>query len=119
MIDSHAHLHACHAPVDELVATAAAAGVRRILTVGTDPESCASALAAADAHPAVWAAIGCHPNNAGLLDVELLREQAAHPRCAAIGETGLDHYRDSASHEDQHARSRRRSSSRASSRSRS
>jgi len=103
MIDSHAHLHACSGTQEELVAGAARAGVRRILTVGTDPGSCAAALAAAEAFPTVWAAIGCHPNNAGLLDRELLREQAGHRRCAAIGETGLDYYRDRAPREDQHA----------------
>ena len=94
MIDSHTHLDACEPPDAELVAAAEAAGVLRILTVGTDPDSCRAALAAAEAFPSVAAAIGCHPNNASQLDEALLRELAAHPRCAAIGETGLDYYRD-------------------------
>ena len=94
MIDSHTHLDACEPPDAELVAAAEAAGVCRILTVGTDPDSCRAALAAAEAFPSVAAAIGCHPNNASQLDEALLRELAAHPRCAAIGETGLDYFRD-------------------------
>jgi TatD DNase family protein len=70
------------------------AGVVRIVTVGTDPGSCAAALAAAEEYDSVWAAVGCHPNNAELLDEAQLRRDGAHPRCVAIGETGLDYYRD-------------------------
>jgi TatD DNase family protein len=99
LIDSHTHLDACEPPDEELVAAAAAAGVVRMLTVGTDPDSCAAALRAAERFPAVYAAIGCHPNVAAQLDRELLRELAAHPRCVAIGETGLDYYRDRAPRE--------------------
>jgi TatD DNase family protein len=73
---------------------AAATGIERLVTVGTDPASCARALAAVETFPSVWAAIGCHPNNAELLDAEQLRRDASHPRCVAIGETGLDYYRD-------------------------
>jgi TatD DNase family protein len=96
LIDSHTHLDACEPPDAELVAAASAAGVRRMLTVGTDPSSCRAALAAAERFPSVYAAIGCHPNTAQELDEPLLRELAAHPRCVAIGETGLDYYRDRA-----------------------
>ena len=104
MIDSHTHLDACAPPDEELVAAAVRAGVLRMLTVGTDPDSCAAALRAAERFPEVYAAIGCHPNVAGALDTELLRKQAAHPRCVAIGETGLDYYRDRAPRElQQHA----------------
>ena len=99
MIDSHTHLDACEPPDDELVAAAAAAGVVRMLTVGTDPASCRAALAAAERFPSVYAAVGCHPNAAGALDEALLRELAAHPRCVAIGETGLDYYREGAPRE--------------------
>jgi TatD DNase family protein len=86
------------------VREADAEGVRRLLTVGTDAESRREALAAAEAFPQVCAAIGHHPNsatgfdNADLADVEAL---AAHPRCRAIGETGLDYFRDHAPRADQ------------------
>lgn len=104
MIDSHTHLHVCKPNAAELVAAAAQAGVTRMLTVGTSSQTCRDALAAAEAFPQVYAAIGRHPNEAtGFDDADLaeLQALAAHPRCAAIGETGLDHFRDYAPHEDQ------------------
>ena len=104
MIDSHTHLDRGPAPEAELVAAAREAGVRRILTIGIDERSRAAALAAADRYDDVYAAVGHHPNNAtGYSDAitDELREQAAHPRCLAIGETGLDDYRDYAPRPDQ------------------
>ena len=104
MIDSHTHLEMCEAADAELVAEAEAAGVTRILTIGIDGASCRAALAAAEAFPQVRAAIGRHPNGAkGFDDADLaeLQALAGHERCAAIGETGLDYYRDSAPPEDQ------------------
>jgi TatD DNase family protein len=104
MIDSHTHLDSCEEPNAELVAAADAAGVLRILTVGMTGASCRSALAAAEAFPQVWAAVGRHPNEAaGFDDADAteLEALAAHERCAAIGETGLDFYRDRAPRDDQ------------------
>ncbi|MGI8729706.1 MAG: TatD family hydrolase [Solirubrobacteraceae bacterium] len=104
MIDSHTHLHVCQPDDGELVAAAADAGVKRMLTVGTTSDTCRDALAAADRFGQVYAAIGRHPNDATGFDddglVEL-RAFAAHPRCVAIGETGLDYFRDHAPREDQ------------------
>jgi TatD DNase family protein len=102
--DSHTHLDSCGPPNAELVATAAREGVNRILTVGMDAATNRTALLAAEDFPQVHAAIGRHPNHAqgfdgaDLADLEAL---AAHPRCAAIGETGLDYYRDYAPRLDQ------------------
>jgi TatD DNase family protein len=104
VIDSHTHLDLCEPPDAELVAAATAVGVRRILTVGIDGVSCRAALAAAEAFPQVYAAVGRHPNAAkGFDEADLaeLRALAAHERCAAIGETGLDFYRDGAPRADQ------------------
>ncbi len=104
MIDSHTHLDRGRAPEAELVAAARAAGVKRILTIGIDAESRRAALAATEAYDDVFAAIGQHPNNATGYDdaiTEELRELAVHPRCLAIGETGLDDYRDYAPRPDQ------------------
>jgi TatD DNase family protein len=104
VIDSHTHLELCEPPDTELVAAATAAGVTRILTVGIDGASCRAALAAAEAFPQVYAAIGRHPNAAkGFDDADLaeLRALAEHERCLAIGETGLDFYREGAPREDQ------------------
>jgi TatD DNase family protein len=104
VIDSHTHLHLCDPPDSELVAAATQAGVSRIVTVGTDGASCRAALAAAEAFPQVYAAIGRHPNAAtGFDDADLaeLAALAAHAKCVAIGETGLDYYRDYAPRADQ------------------
>lgn len=95
MIDSHTHLDLCDPPDAELVAAALAAGVTRILTVGTQPASCRAALAAAERFPEVYAALGHHPGNADRFDEPAfaeLRELASHERCRAIGETGLDFF---------------------------
>ncbi len=104
MIDSHTHLELCDPPDSELVASAVAAGVERILTVGIDGASCRAALAAAEAFPQVYAAIGRHPNTSkgfNGADLAELRALAAHERCLAIGETGLDFYREGAPRADQ------------------
>jgi TatD DNase family protein len=104
LIDSHTHLEMCDPPDAELVAAALAAGVNRIVTIGIDGASCRAALAAAEDFPQVYAAIGRHPNSAsGFDDADLaeLHALAAHPKCVAIGETGLDFYRDGAPRADQ------------------
>jgi TatD DNase family protein len=104
VIDSHTHLDRGPGPEAELVQAARDAGVRRILTIGIDHESRRAALAAAETYDEVFAAIGHHPNHATGYDdsiTEELREQATDPRCLAIGETGLDDYRDYAPRPDQ------------------
>jgi TatD DNase family protein len=104
VIDSHTHLDLCEPSDAELVAAAEAAGVRRIVTIGIDGASSRAALAAAEDFPQVYAAVGRHPNSArGFDDADLaeLEALAAHERCVAVGETGLDYYRDTAPREDQ------------------
>jgi len=104
VIDSHTHLDVTPGSDAEIVERARAAGVTRILTVGTDADSARAALAAAEAHDEVYAAVGHHPNNAtgfSGADLAAIREHARHPRCVAIGETGLDDYRDYAPRPDQ------------------
>ncbi|WP_028067273.1 TatD family hydrolase [Solirubrobacter soli] len=104
MIDSHTHLDRGPAPEDELVEQAREAGLTRILTIGMDARSREAALRAAETYPEVYAAIGHHPNDAtGYTSAitDELRELAQHPRCLAIGETGLDDFRDYAPRADQ------------------
>jgi TatD DNase family protein len=104
VIDSHTHLASTPGTDAEIVAAARAAGVSRILTIGTDAESSRKAQAAAEAHAEVWFAAGHHPNSATDYTDAItgeLREIARHPRCAAIGETGLDDFRDYAPRADQ------------------
>ena len=104
VIDAHAHLDHGPEPAEALIAAARAAGVRRILAIGMDADSCRTALALAEEHEEVCVAIGRHPNLAQGFDdaaAQELAELARHPRCRAIGETGLDYYRDRAPRADQ------------------
>ncbi|MGZ4267570.1 MAG: TatD family hydrolase [Solirubrobacteraceae bacterium] len=104
MIDSHTHLDSCAPSDHDLVASAAEAGVTRILTIGQDGATGREALRAAEDFPQVFAAIGHHPNYATGFDGADLAELAAlaaHERCRAIGETGLDDFRDYAPRSDQ------------------
>jgi len=104
VVDTHCHLDACEPPDAELVERARAAGVRRIATVGTDSASIERGLAAARAHDEVVVVVGRHPHESegfGEADLDEIERAAAHPRARAIGETGLDYYRDNAPREDQ------------------
>ena len=104
MIDSHTHLDRGPAPEAELVEQAREAGLTRILTIGMDGPSRQAALRAAETYPEVYAAIGHHPNEATGYTPQIteeLRELARHPRCLAIGETGLDDFRNYAPRPDQ------------------
>ena len=97
MIDTHAHLDACAEPADELLARARGAGVDRIVSVGSGLDSCRETLAIAGRHDSVFAALGIHPHQAAEPDamrVDELRELLADERAVAVGETGLDFYRD-------------------------
>ena len=104
MVDTHCHLDVCEPPVEELVARAAAAGVERIATVGMNPESIEAALAASREHEQVAAVVGRHPHETegfGEADLEQIERAAADDDARAIGETGLDYYRDRAPRGDQ------------------
>jgi TatD DNase family protein len=103
VIDTHAHLTSLD-KADEAVERAAAAGVTRILTVGTDLDDCGRALALADRHDGVFAILGIHPHGAGRVDRSAVREVCRlqnHPKAVAVGEIGLDWFRDYAPHDDQ------------------
>ncbi|MGH2951567.1 MAG: TatD family hydrolase [Solirubrobacterales bacterium] len=104
MVDTHCHLALCEQADGALVAAAREAGVRRMLTVGIDATHSREAIAAAEAYPEVLACVGRHPNGAtgfGDDDAAELERLAAHQRVAAVGETGLDYYRDRAPRDDQ------------------
>jgi TatD DNase family protein len=104
VVDTHAHLALCETDEDELVAAAREAGVRRILTVGLGEDSNPEAVRAAAEDEGVFAAVGRHPNSANGFDgaaAEGIEELAAGPGVVAIGETGLDFYRDRSEPDDQ------------------
>ena len=104
MIDTHAHLDACDEPAAALLARAREAGVARVVTIGTGIDSCREALALADEHDGVYAALGIDPHQAGGGEadrVDELRDLLDHPKAVAVGETGLDNFHDFATPEQQ------------------
>lgn len=93
MIDTHAHLDACDAEPGELLERARAAGVARVVTIGTGIDSCRRALAIAESEPGVVAALGVDPHHAATAEADRLddlHELLRHPSVVAVGETGLD-----------------------------
>ena len=96
--DTHAHLDYPDFQPDfgEVLARARAAGITKMICIGTNFESSRRAIALADSHEEIFAVVGWHPSDAldAPADVRAtLRELAAHPKVVAIGETGLDYYR--------------------------
>jgi TatD DNase family protein len=89
VIDTHAHLDALDDDPAAVVARATEAGVTRILTVGM-----AEAVELAERFDDVFAIVGIHPHDAADGDLDEVRRLHAHPKAVAVGETGLDWYRD-------------------------
>jgi TatD DNase family protein len=96
--DTHAHLNypdfATELP--ELISRAEAAGIARIISIGTDLASSVRAIKLAEEFPNVFAAVGWHPSHANEAPQDLrpaLYELARHPKVVALGETGLDYHR--------------------------
>ena len=103
MIDTHAHLDALD-DAPEALARAREAGVGRVVTIGTTLDSCRTALELADREEGVFVSLGLHPHEAGTAgpaEVEELAGLLEHPKAVAVGETGLDHFRDYAPHDRQ------------------
>lgn len=97
--DAHTHLDMLPGPVEAVLADARAAGITRVVTVGCDVESSRWVAARAAEHADVYAAVAIHPNEtarAGEREAVLaeIAALAALPKVRAVGETGLDYYRD-------------------------
>jgi TatD DNase family protein len=106
LFDTHAHLHFPEfaGDLDAVLVRGRAAGVRRMVTIGTDVATSRAAAALAAREPDVWAAVGIHPHEAADADEAALTEierLASAPRVVAIGETGLDFFRDRSPREAQ------------------
>jgi TatD DNase family protein len=106
LIDSHCHLNYDYAPKStaDLVAEARAQGVEWLVTVGTDVDSLEAVVRISEEHPSVFHTVGVHPHEAVSWKPEhdaLLRRAAAHPKCRAVGEIGLDYHYDHSSPADQ------------------
>lgn len=99
LFDTHAHLHFPDFAADlpDVLARARAAGVREMLMVGADVESSHAALALARREAGLWATAGIHPHDAASADepaFEAIERLARDPRVVAVGEIGLDYFRD-------------------------
>ena len=106
VIDTHCHLADKRFDSDRthVFDRAHASGVRQFIEIAYSPEIWENGFALAREHPNVYLAVGVHPSESGKVPMQaldILREHARHPRVVAIGETGLDFYRDHASREDQ------------------
>lgn len=99
LLDTHAHLHVADfaRDLDAVLDRARAAGVRGMVTIGTDRESNPAAVGLAERHPDVFAAVGIHPHDAAaateadLLEMERLARSST--KVVALGEMGLDFFR--------------------------
>jgi len=99
LIDTHAHLYfnQFDEDRDDTIQRAFEAGVKKIINIGTDPETCRQCIEMAEKYDGLFAVVGIHPNDAGRWN-ETVREQiiewSRHPKVVAIGEIGLDFYWD-------------------------
>lgn len=94
-VDSHCHLGMSESAEEEILARARAAGVRGFLVPGTHGGDAPHAVALAQRHPDVWAAVGYHPHEAKDFDESAertIRDLARQPRVIGIGEVGLDYH---------------------------
>jgi TatD DNase family protein len=99
LVDSHAHLDFSQFDADrqEVITRAREAGVEMIVNAGAGLEASQAGVALAETYPQIYAAVGVHPHEAKTLNenvLEELRALAQHPKVVAIGEIGLDYYRD-------------------------
>lgn len=96
--DTHAHLDYDDYKADfaDVLTRAHEAGITKIISIATDLDSSRRALALAEKHEMIYAAVGWHPGNAHEAPADIrpeLRDLARHPKAVAIGECGLDYYR--------------------------
>jgi TatD DNase family protein len=101
LTDTHCHLDFRNYEEDRAAVLNRAweAGLERILVPGIDLQTSQAALELAEAHPQIYAAVGVHPNSATVweaVSLDYLEQMTSHPKVAAIGEIGLDYYRDRA-----------------------
>ncbi len=103
IFDTHAHYDsgAFNADREEVLASMPRKGVGLILNPGCEEQSSRAALALAEKFPFVYAAVGIHPEDMEGERLDAIRALAAHEKCVAIGEIGLDYYWDASHKEEQ------------------
>ncbi len=97
LVDTHCHLNYDYdgKSVADLVEEAHTAGVTRLVTIGTDPDSFDPIEKISEAHPSVFHTIGIHPHDTKLIDdavLEDIERRMSHAKCVGLGEIGLDYY---------------------------
>lgn len=98
LTDSHCHLAShkfSHSELEQIILNAKASGIHRMVTLATSLEDSPSNIAICETFPEVFCAIGIHPCDVHETPdnyLDRLREFALHPKCVAIGETGLDYF---------------------------
>ncbi|MBL8064876.1 MAG: TatD family hydrolase, partial [Chthonomonadaceae bacterium] len=105
LVDTHCHLNDRRAFPDpvQVVDEALSQGVARLVVVGVDTESSERAVDLADRFDPIYAVVGWHPNSASEFnpsEMKRIEGLLGHPKVVALGEIGLDYYRDHASRED-------------------
>lgn len=105
LVDSHCHLdYPDFADLDAVDARAREAGVKAMLTIGTQMSTFDGVLNVAKQKDNIFCTVGVHPNNAAkepLVELDTLLDHAQHPKVVGFGETGLDYYRDKTAHDVQ------------------
>ena len=106
IVDTHAHLNMSQFDSDReaVIKRATEVGVKTIVVIGTDLESSYQALNIANSHPGIWATVGFHPHDAGIMqteDIDTIANLTNNKKVVAIGEIGLDYYRNRAPREIQ------------------
>lgn len=106
LIDTHTHIADPEFDLDReaVIERALAAGVWKMILIGTDLASSQRAISVAERHPFLWATVGLHPHEAKSMDEALLQaleELANHPKVVGLGEAGLDYHYNHSTPEDQ------------------
>ena len=106
LFDSHCHLDdKSYTPdLDKVIKRAHSAGVPRLMTIGVNGKTSASAVKLAESHPGIYASVGVHPHDAGNCSDAMIKELvklAENPKVCAWGEIGLDFNRMYSPREDQ------------------
>ena len=95
IFETHAHLDFSNFDKDRdaLLQDCFAKGIEHIVNVGVDEKTIIASIKMAEKYPQVYATVGYHPHDAEAFDAEIVRKYAKHEKCVAIGEIGLDYYR--------------------------
>lgn len=95
IFETHAHLNFQHFDKDrdQLIKKCFNRGIEYILNIGVDEKTCNASIKLAEKYDRIYASVGFHPHDATDFNAEFIRQKVQHPKVIAIGEIGLDYYR--------------------------